>query len=75
MDTPVDPGGLWGPGPLPTPKIFFQNHAVFRQFEGKTPYLEQILGLWPPLAGPLLTKILDPPLGHQTAVRFLEQQA
>ncbi len=30
------------------PKIYFQNHAVFRQFKGKTPYFEQVLGLGPP---------------------------
>ena len=39
--------GPWGPGP-PLPPRFLQNHAVFREFLGKTPYFEQILGSGPP---------------------------
>ena len=47
--TAADPGGPWGPGPALPPRFFSQNHAVFRQFYGKPPYFEQMLGSGPPL--------------------------
>ena len=62
--SPADPGGLGARTPL-APR-FFQNHAVFRQFLGKNPYFEQMLGSAPPstlgskLCRDPLTKILDP---------------
>ena len=37
--------GAWPPLP---PRFFFQNHSVFRQFQGKNPYFEQILGFGGP---------------------------
>ena len=54
------------------PPRSFQNHAVLRQFKGKTPYFSQILSSEsPPLGSKLcwasLTKILDPRLRPSSA--------
>ncbi len=49
--------GAWGPGP-PLPQDFFQNHAVFRQFQGKTPILSKFWAQGPP---PLGSKLQWPP--------------
>ena len=66
---PADPGGPRGPAPI-APR-FFQNHAVFRLFLGKTQYFEQIVGSAPvgvkTLLAPL-TKILDPSLSSGMVV-------
>ncbi len=59
----ADPLGSWGPGdPLPTD--IFQNHADFRQLQGKNPILSKFWAQSNPpknSAAPL-TNILDPRL-------------
>ncbi len=54
----------WPWGPPPCHQVFFQNHAAFRQFKGKTPILSKFWAQGP-LGSKLhwapLTKILDSP--------------
>ncbi len=59
-------GGQGALGARPLSPRFIKNRAVFRQFWGKNPYFEQILGSGPPLGSKLrwapLKKILSPRL-------------
>ena len=67
--------GPGGPGPPFAPQDFFQNHAVFRQFFGKTLILSKFWAQAPPLGSKLcwtpLTKILDPALFSNKDLYFV----